>query len=59
MELSQERGGARDADVRQYSLVQTLTVWAAAAVPMGVLAWVVAPWLGAGSGAPSHWLRRC
>jgi membrane protease YdiL (CAAX protease family) len=31
--------------VRQYSLVQILAVWAAAAVPMGVLAWVVAPWL--------------
>ena len=31
--------------VRQYSLVQILGVWAAAAVPMGVLAWVVAPWL--------------
>ena len=32
--------------VRQYSLVQILGVWAAAAVPMGVLAWIVAPWLG-------------
>lgn len=31
--------------VRQYSLAQILAVWAAAAVPMGVLAWVVAPWL--------------
>jgi uncharacterized protein len=31
--------------VRQYSLAQILGVWAAAAVPMGVLAWVVAPWL--------------
>lgn len=31
--------------VRQYSLVQILGVWAAAAVPMGVLAWIVAPWL--------------
>src|SRR5215210_9386110 len=29
--------------VRQYSLAQILAVWAAAAVPMGVLAWVVAP----------------
>ena len=29
--------------VRQYSLVQILAVWAAAALPMGVLAWVVAP----------------
>lgn len=31
--------------VRQYSLAQILGVWAAAAVPMAVLAWVVAPWL--------------
>jgi uncharacterized protein len=31
--------------VRQYSLAQILAVWAAAAIPMGVLAWVVAPWL--------------
>jgi uncharacterized protein len=31
--------------VRQYSLAQILGVWAAAAIPMGVLAWVVAPWL--------------
>jgi membrane protease YdiL (CAAX protease family) len=31
--------------VRQYSLAQILGVWAAAALPMGVLAWVVAPLL--------------
>jgi membrane protease YdiL (CAAX protease family) len=31
--------------VKQYSLRQILAVWAAAAVPMGVLAWIVAPWL--------------
>lgn len=31
--------------VRQYSLAQILAVWAAAAIPMGILAWVVAPWL--------------
>jgi uncharacterized protein len=35
----------RYAGVRQYSLAQILAVWAAAAVPMGILAWVVAPWL--------------
>jgi membrane protease YdiL (CAAX protease family) len=35
----------RYAAVRQYSLAQILAVWAAVAVPMGVLAWVVAPWL--------------
>ncbi len=31
--------------VRQYSMLEILAVWAAAAVPMGLLAWVVAPWL--------------
>jgi membrane protease YdiL (CAAX protease family) len=31
--------------VRQYSLAQIVGVWAAAAAPMGVLAWVVAPQL--------------
>jgi membrane protease YdiL (CAAX protease family) len=31
--------------VRQYSLREIVAVWAAAAVPMGLLAWVVAPWL--------------
>jgi uncharacterized protein len=35
----------RFAAVRQYSLLQILAVWAAATVPMGVLAWVIAPWL--------------
>jgi membrane protease YdiL (CAAX protease family) len=37
--------GDRYQYVRQYSAAQTLGVWAAAAVPMGVLAWVIAPWL--------------
>ena len=31
--------------VKQYSLRQIVAVWAAAAVPMGVLAWIVAPLL--------------
>jgi membrane protease YdiL (CAAX protease family) len=35
-----------DREVRQYTLTQILAVWAAAAVPMGLLAWVLAPWLG-------------
>ena len=43
--LAQERGGSRYAAVRQYSLAQILAVWAAAAIPMAVLAWVVAPLL--------------
>src|SRR5215216_8011213 len=45
MELSPEHRGDRYAAVGQYSLAQILAVWAAAAVPMGVLAWVVAPLL--------------
>jgi uncharacterized protein len=32
-------------DLPQYSLARVLGMWAAAAVPMSVLAWVVAPWL--------------
>ena len=32
--------------VRQYSLAQIGAIWTAAAVPMGLLAWVVTPWLG-------------
>ena len=40
---------AQEADrydgVTQYSLRQILAVWAAAAVPMGALAWIIAPWL--------------
>ena len=35
----------RYAAVKQYSLRQIVAVWAAAAVPMGVLAWIVAPLL--------------
>lgn len=34
-----------DADIVQYSLSQILAVWAAATLPMGLLAWVFAPWL--------------
>ena len=33
------------AQLPQYSLGQILAIWAAAAVPMGLLAWIVAPWL--------------
>ena len=36
----------RYAAVRQYSLREILIVWAAAAVPMGLLSWVAAPLLG-------------
>src|SRR5215217_6127527 len=41
--LPPQQAGSRYADVRQYSLAQILAVWAAAALPMGALAWVVAP----------------
>ncbi len=33
----------RHAGVKQYSLAKVLAVWAAAALPMGILAWIVAP----------------
>jgi membrane protease YdiL (CAAX protease family) len=33
----------RYAGIKQYSLVQIVAVWAAAALPMGILAWIVAP----------------
>jgi uncharacterized protein len=45
--LSPEQQASRYAAVRQYSLAQILAVWAGAAIPMAVLAWVVAPLLGA------------
>jgi membrane protease YdiL (CAAX protease family) len=45
MENSRDQHGARYEAVRQYSLTQILGVWAAAAIPMGVLAWIIAPWL--------------
>src|SRR5215217_2890636 len=41
--LPPQQAGSRYADVRQYSLAKILGIWAAAALPMGVLAWVVAP----------------
>ena len=46
MTLSPEQEDSRYAAVRQYSLAQILAVWAAAAIPMAVLAWLVAPLLG-------------
>jgi membrane protease YdiL (CAAX protease family) len=44
--LPPQQEDSRYAAVRQYSLAQILAVWAAAAIPMAVLAWVVAPLLG-------------
>jgi len=37
----------------QYSLSRILGIWAAAALPMAVLAWVVAPWLAGSLGGPA------
>lgn len=37
----------------QYSLGKILAVWAAAAVPMGLLAWMVAPWLAGALDGPA------
>src|SRR3712207_2320575 len=48
---------ARYAAVRQYSLAQILAVWAAAAIPMAVLAWVVAPLLGALLGGDEPFIK--
>ena len=58
-----ERAPRRDdsprTEVRQYSLAQILGVWAAAAIPMGVLAWIVAPLLETNLEARTHSLRHC
>ena len=45
MERTLEHTDERFETVGQYSLAKILAVWAVAAVPMGVLAWLVAPWL--------------
>ena len=45
MESSPAGEDERYRAVKQYSLGEILAVWAAAAIPMGLLAWVVAPWL--------------
>ena len=49
--------GSRYAAVRQYSLAHILAVWAAGALPMGVLAWVGAPWLAGGLDGPAPLMR--
>jgi len=48
---------SRYAAVRQYSLAQILAVWAAAALPMGALAWVVAPLVAGGLDGPVPLMR--
>src|SRR5215217_486698 len=39
------QGPPSERQSEQYSLPKILGIWAAAALPMGALAWVVAPWL--------------
>jgi hypothetical protein len=55
--LTPQQQDSRYAAVRQYSLAQILTVWAAAAVPMAVLAWVIAPLLGALLGCETAFIK--
>jgi membrane protease YdiL (CAAX protease family) len=43
LRVGQAEEADRYAGVRQYSLAQIFAVWAAAALPMGILAWIVAP----------------
>src|SRR5689334_17356252 len=40
------------ATMPQYSLAQIIGLWAAAAVPMAVLAWLITPWLSHHLGGP-------
>jgi membrane protease YdiL (CAAX protease family) len=57
MTLSPEQEYSRYAPVSQYSLAQILAVWAAAALPMGALAWVVAPLVAGGLDGPVPLIR--
>jgi membrane protease YdiL (CAAX protease family) len=43
--------------IPQYSRLQILGIWAAAALPMAILAWIVAPWLAGVLTGPSAWPR--
>ena len=45
------------ADPPQYSLRKIMAVWAAAALPMAFLAWVVAPWLADGFDGPHQLVK--
>ena len=55
--LPRKQEDSRSAAVRQFSLAHILTVWAAAAIPMAVLAWVVAPLLGALLGGEEAFIK--
>ena len=43
--------------IPQFSRRGVFAIWAAAAVPMGVLAWIAAPLLAGITGGPSAWPR--
>jgi membrane protease YdiL (CAAX protease family) len=56
--LTVDQQDDRDAGrLPQYSLARVLGTWAAAALPMGVLAWIVAPWLADVFDGPTAWSR--
>src|SRR3954452_9258169 len=40
-----DREADRYASVRQYTVTRIAALWAAATIPMAVLAWIVVPWL--------------
>src|SRR5664279_1440930 len=44
---------ANRAALPQYSLAQILALWAAAAAPMAILAWLAAPWIAHGMSGPT------
>jgi membrane protease YdiL (CAAX protease family) len=44
---------AAGSGIKQYTMRQLAAIWAAAALPMALLAWVIAPWLADRLGAPS------
>jgi hypothetical protein len=56
-----DRNTAGSVDIPQYTFLRILAVWAAAALPMAALAWLVAPALEDEFGVREtcRWRRRC
>jgi uncharacterized protein len=52
--ISDERAGIGAAQPRQYSRRMVVAVWAAAALPMAALAWIVAPAVAGRHATPQH-----
>ena len=50
-------GPPSESQTEQYSMAKILGIWAAAALPMGALAWVVAPWLAGQLDGPAPLMR--